>query len=71
MEINRLKELICSYEAVIEEFQRDKGSPYQARSHYGTSEGFYSPHQKSSDNKMQLETNIYVSNLLRKIALLE
>lgn len=67
--MKRLRELICSYEDVIEELQRDRNSPYHSRSRYGP-EGHQSPF-KLMDNRMQLETNLYVSNLLRKISLLD
>jgi hypothetical protein len=49
--------------------QQERSAPYQPKSAYGTSEGFYYSNKSESHN--QLETNLYVSNLLRKIALLE
>jgi hypothetical protein len=59
--------MICSYEDVIEELQREKNNPYNnSRSRHDPY-----PHHKHNDNKMQLDTNIYVSNLLRKLKLLE
>ena len=64
-----MKELLCMYEAVIEDLQKERNNPYQNRNYQGTSEGFYRP--ATSDNKLNLDTNVYVSNLLRKIALLE
>jgi hypothetical protein len=36
-----MKELLCMYETVIEEMQKEKGNPYQNRNHFGSSEGFY------------------------------
>lgn len=57
------------YEAVIEDMQREKQNPFQNRSHvYGGESAFRS---SISDSKLALDTNAYVSNLLRKISLLD
>jgi hypothetical protein len=63
-----MKELLCMYEAVIEDIQQDRTStPYQNRNYRASGEGFS---HKQTDNRTQLDTNVYVSNLLRKISLL-
>jgi hypothetical protein len=65
-----MKELLCMYEAVIEDMQKEKSNPYQNRSYVNSGEGIYRG-SIISDSKIQLDTNAYVSNLLRKISLLE
>lgn len=57
------------YEAVIEDMQREQGGPFQNRSYLAAGQGIYRQ-SALNESKMQLDANVYVSNLLRKIALL-
>ena len=69
-ELDKMKELLCMYEVVIEDIQRERTTnPYLNRNFGDSGEGFH--RQQPNDNKMQLDANVYVSNLLRKISLLE
>ena len=63
-DITQMKKLLCSYETAIENVQKERQNPYANRS----SEVQQSRTQRS-ESKVSLETNVYISNLLRKLSL--
>lgn len=61
-EISRMKHLLCGYESAIEEMQREKAYLSSNGAHHNVNNQF------KYQNQVQLDTNIYINNLLRKLA---
>jgi hypothetical protein len=68
IDIKQMKKLLSSYEAAIQDLERERNSLYGPGNSLSRSPDIRA---SRSDSKANLEANVYISTLLRKLSLCE